>query len=146
MSDEATSEFDEGLVLDLSEIADAPEREALRAGTYDVEVVDVEYKPSKKGDPMLVWIFQTTDPELENRRFWNYTVLNNETGQRIARDSILRINPEVDLANFTPGEVASDLVGRPCRVTIKVDTYEGRKTNQVKSVLAPSGDSGDFLS
>jgi hypothetical protein len=143
MADEV--DFDGGLVLDLSEIADAPEREPLRPGTYDCEVVDVEFTSSKAGKPMLKWTFQTTDEEYNNARLWNYTTLDNEVGQRITRDSIQRINPDVDLSAVKLDELAADMVGRPCRIRVKNETYQGTKRNSVAGVLAAEGD-GDFLS
>ena len=144
MSDEATSDFEGGLVLDLSGIADAPEREALRAGTYPCELVEFELTESKKGDPMLKWVYQTTDEELENRRFWNYTLLNNEIGLRITRDHIVALNPEMDLSSFDPESDGVELIGRPCRVTVDRGTYNKKPTNNVKAVRPPS--ESDFLS
>lgn len=146
MSDDVN--FEEGLVLDLSSIADAPDREPLRPGTYDCEVVDVEFTQSKKGDPMVKWTFQTTDPEYNNTRLWNYNVVggeNSEVGQRILRDSIQRINPELDLAAVKLDELGADLIGRPCRIRVKNETYQGQKRNSVAGVLAAEGN-GDFLS
>ena len=143
MADEVN--FEEGLVLDLSGIADQPEREPLRPGTYDCEVVDVEYTQSKQGKPMLKWTFQTTDEEFNNTRLWNYTTLDNEMGQRITRDSIQRINPEVDLSAVKLDELGADMIGRPCRIRVKNETYQGQKRNSVAGVLAAEGN-GDFLS
>ena len=146
MADEV--DFDGGLVLDLSSIADAPEREPLRPGTYDCEVVDVELTDSKKGDKMVKWTFQTTDPDYNNTRLWNYTVItgeNAEMGQRILRDSIQRINTEIDLSSVNIEELGADMIGRPCRIRVKNEKYQGVTRNSVAGVLAAEGN-GDFLS
>lgn len=132
--------FDEGLVLDLNDIEDRPEFVALRPGTYDVVVEECEFTESQKGAPMLRWILRTQDEN--NRPLYYYTVLDNPVGKQRAKEAIQRIAPDMDLSQFRPATDADELVGRRARAKVQTRMYQGKRTNNVKDLLAPSGEAG----
>jgi hypothetical protein len=132
--------FDEGLVLDLTEEIDRPEIVALRPGTYDVVVEEVEFTESQKGSPMLRWVLRTQDEN--NRALYYYTVLDNPVGRQRTKEAIQRIAPDMNLQEFRPARDAEELAGRRARAKVKTRTWQGKRQNSVDDLLAPNEGNG----
>ena len=66
----------EEVTFDLGAVDEnAPDFEAVPAGTYIGVVNDLEYKPSKSGNLMLVWKLEITKGEHKGAKLFDYTVL-----------------------------------------------------------------------
>lgn len=136
-----------GLVLDLGSVDEnRPAFEAMPPGVYNAVVENVEFKESSTGNPMLSWQFTITDPEFNNRKVFNHTVLNKEAGLASLKRTLIRVLPDFPLGSFNPEQFADEgvAIGRECRVKLNVRPYNGEKRNNVTDVLAPETGS-DFL-
>lgn len=136
------------LVLNLDNVdASALEFTALPKGEYECIVEDVEFKFSKNGAPMLTWKFKVVDGEFAKRILFNHTVLNNDFGIAMLKKTIVSSGCEVDMASFNPQEFSDngDAIGLPILLKVGIQTYDGKKTNNVKDVL-PSASVGSFWS
>lgn len=139
----------DGMILDLDGVDDTmPEFEALPPGIYPVIVEDATFGDSSAGNPMLTFQFKCLDPQYQNRMFFYHTVLNKPRGIASLKRLLVRIAPEISLANFSPKKFAEDgmVLGFEARVKLRVKPYKGQKRNEVTDVLAPEAAGGDFLS
>ena len=130
----------ENMVLNLEEVdEDGPAFEALPPGIYNCVVENTEFAPSKKNNPMITWVFKVVDPEFENRLLFNHTVLNHERGRQRLKQILMRVVPEVNMAEFNPQKFCDEgvAIGYPCRVKVRIRPYQGEKRNDVTDVLAP---------
>lgn len=144
---------DEGYELGDEEfdISDAKEHvfQPLLAGTYDAEVIDIEYCLSKASQkPMLKWTFGTTvegDDGKEHVRklFMNDSVQQEQFGR--VKGHIRAVSPDYDLRHFRPATIGDDLKGSPCRLRLGVKVWNNKKQNEVKEVLPVDSFSGAFL-
>ena len=126
------------MVLDLSDTAEEPERELLKPGLYNAEVRDVQYGRSRKGNPMLTWIFAAKDQNDNEQTLFYHTVLNDERGLGRVKKTIIRLladDEEMDWAQFKPAEL-DWLQGRQCRLRVTIQNSEDYgKSNSVRDVL-----------
>lgn len=144
----SVTEFDEDtMVIDLAAVPDRAGPALLPAGTYNASVENVEYKRSQRSNnPMLEWRFRVEPQEGQERGnvlFW-HTVLNHPNGLSNLKQAVSSIAPDIDLSAFHPIDHASQLLGRECRVRVRVrKTDDGTERNEVVSVSAPAvGDDG----
>lgn len=142
-------EFADDLVLNLEGMAqeELGPRPPLPQGTYDAIVSEAIYGTSKAGRPQIHWIFRLTgdDPEVVGRVQHYYTTLDSKVGQQRYASAVTRINPEADLSELRPADTEDLTVDRPCRIRLKPDSYNGRKTNKVSDVLSPREDADTWL-
>lgn len=138
----------DNMVLNLDDVSDElPKFEAMPPGVYNVIVENVEYGPSKSsGNPMLTWQFKVIDEPYENRMLFFHTVLNKEFGVKMLKRTLVRVCPDIDLANFSPAKFAEEgeALGLPARIKVRVRPYQGEKRNDVQDVLPPQ-DADEFL-
>lgn len=142
-----------GLVFDLENVEEQT-FEVIPKGTYSAVVDAFELTESKNGNAMIAMEFSLTDPEYENRKIFDYYVLEGngaKFGLAKLKKFLVRVCPEVSLANFDPQEFSDNAtaVGRECRLSLKIQTqksgeYKGEKRNQVHDILEPDN-SGAFL-
>lgn len=148
VSDEAfkTAIFEDGgnLVVDLSGIAEA-KFEAIPKGIYDAEIDTVEFGMSNNsGAPMLTLQIAIRNSEQYNGRklytYWSFS----QKALPFTKAAILRVAPDLLTQKFSPQAVADQglLLGKPCRVRVTVEDYQGEPRSKIAQVLAPStGDS-----
>jgi hypothetical protein len=137
---------DDGMVIDLDGVDEnLPGFVALPPGIYDAVVENVEYGPSKAGNPMLTWTFTLTDPEYKNRKMFYHCTLNKEAGVASLKRTLVRVLPDHGFSAFNPKNFADEgsAIGAECRVKLNVKPYNGEKRNNVVDVLAASA--GGFL-
>lgn len=140
------------LLLNLMDVDESmPSFQALPAGIYDCEVLEVGYAPSAAGNPMITWQFQvlSEEPSLKNRRLFYHTVLNKPAGLARLKRLLVRILPEVDLASFDPDKFALEgtAIGKRCKVKISTrpdDRDKTKKRNDVVDVMA-AAETADFI-
>lgn len=144
---EILDETDDGMVMDLSDVdEDGPDFEPIPAGVVDAIVENTEYKKSQSGNPMIVWTFKVTEPDYQGRYLFYHTVLNKQFGISRLKRVLVRVAPDVEFKGFNPKQFCEEgkALGLPARLKISVGTYDGKPTNDVKDVLAPS-EGSDFL-
>jgi len=144
----------DNLVLNLDEVSeDAPTFEALPPGIYDCIVENTELGYSSNNNPMITWVFKVIHPQYDGRLLFNHTVLNNKVGQSRLKQSLVRIVPDVNLAEFSPRNFCDEgiALGLPCRVKVRIRPYRNQATgkterrNNVVDVLSPAEETGSFL-
>lgn len=137
---------DENLVLDLTDVNENAGFEAIPAGTYDAIVDSVEFGDSSAGNPMITWKFKLTEEPYGNRTVFYHTVLNTDLGKANLKKTLVRVCPDINLAEFNPGKFCNEgePLGLPCKIKLKIQLYKGEKRNQVKEVLAGEA-AGGFL-
>lgn len=117
--------------------------EAIPAGTYDAEIVDVTFQkvnkeitPWKKWDDEFKFHFKLTGGDYKNRHFWAEAEAEisdwDKCRLRLWLQEILGVNelPE----SFTISDDPADLVqysGLPCR--IRISQYESQKYNEIRN-------------
>lgn len=106
--------------------------EALEPGEYKARIFSYSLETSKTGKPMVKWIF-----ELENkRRFFNYTMLDNDIGVGIFAQTVDNGGYTGDIENFDIENFCSndEIVGNWLILVLGVqdsEVHEG-KENYVK--------------
>lgn len=138
----------ENLVLNLDDVDEkGPGFEALKPGVYDCVIENTEFGESKKGNPMITWVLKVTDPNYEGRLLFNHTTLNNNMGIARLKRILVRVVPDVDLAQFNPKAFCDngEAIGLPCRAKVSIQNYQGEKRNNVKEILPPQNNQDSFL-
>lgn len=137
---------DDGIVIDLDDVDESmPSFVALPPGIYNAVVENVEYGPSKAGNPMLTWTFTLTDEQYKNRKMFYHNTLNKEAGIAGMKRTLVRLLPGLSFSNFKPKLFADEgtAIGAECRLKLNVKPYLGEKRNNVVDVLASAA--GGFL-
>lgn len=142
-----------GLVFDLENVEEQT-FEVIPRGTYSAVVDAFELTESKNGNAMIAAEYSLIDPEYENRKIFDYYVLEGngaKFGLSKLKKFLVRVCPEVDLSSFDPQSFSDEAIaiGRECRLVLKIQTqksgeYKGEKRNQVADILAPDN-AGTFL-
>jgi hypothetical protein len=114
-------------------------------GRYKAKVTDVTAQISKSSSkPMLTVKFQVAHEGTTKTVPRNY-MLDTPEGLVYLKQAYLSIKGERLTSNVSPLELADNLIGCTCYVTLGVSTYEGRKRNDVARI--EPDDSGDeFMS
>jgi hypothetical protein len=134
--------FEDGgnLVVDLGGIAEA-KFEAIPKGIYDGEIDTVEFGMSNNsGAPMLTLQIAITNSEQYNGRKL-YTYLSfSQKALPFTKATIQRMAPELLSGKFSPQAVADQgmLLGKPVRIRVAVEDYQGEPRSKISQVLAPS--------
>lgn len=126
-------------IIDLTNIPENPRHEIIPAGTYDATVESVDMETSRNsGTLMLTWRFKI---ETSTKIVYYHTTLTGN-GLMMLKRVLTQLAPcaneTVDLANFKPNNAALQFVGCPCRVKVRVETYQGEQRNKVSEVMAPA--------
>lgn len=139
--DYAKAVFEDGgsLVIDLSNI-EGLKFEAIPKGIYPAVVDQCEYKMSKSsGHPMLEFIFEISEGEYNGRKLYFYASFSPKALSG-TKTSLQRIEPTIFNGPFKPKEVAESgqLLGKPVRLKIKHQEYNGEMQAAIQQILAPS--------
>jgi len=127
--------------VDLSDVSEDAVFEAIPAGTYPMEILEAEYGASQAGNPMITWQLGITDGEYANRRIFYHTVMNNDFGLARLKRLLVRLAPDLDLANFNPKRDLAKLAGRQGQVVLRVRRRDGEPRSEVRDILPAEGDS-----
>lgn len=143
------TEMGEGFTFDMNTVVeDEGGLEPMPQGTYNCTIEEAEYKLSaSSGQPM--WSLKLAVSEGEwaekNRKLFTFVSFKPDQLGR-AKALIAKFASDlISLPNFNPKTIADEgvLVGRPIRVKVKIGSYEGKKRNEVKEILAPGvGEAG----
>jgi len=135
--------FEEGgnLVVDLTGIQEA-KFEAIPKGIYDGEIDSCEFGMSNNsGAPMFTLQIAVTNNEAYNgRKLFTYLSFSQKA-LPFTKATIGRIAPELLTAKFNPQAVADQglLLGKPVRMRVQVEEYQGEPRSKISQLLAPAG-------
>ena len=143
VSDDAykSSVFEDGgnLVVDLRGIEEA-KFEAIPKGIYPAEVDSCEYGLSNNsGAPMFTVICMITEGAYEGRKLYTYLSFSQKA-LPYTKATIQRFAPELLIGSFKPEQIAAEgrLLGKPCRIRVALEDYQGEPRSKIAQVLAPS--------
>lgn len=109
---------------------------AIEPGTYKAKIVEVTFKTSKAGNPMIV-VGMDVDVNGKNRRRSSHLVITGETA--FGFEQLLRATHFDDVANSlkTGGKEfdTDQLIGQELQVVVESDSYNGQLTDKIKSFL-----------
>ena len=134
--------FEDGgnFVVDLTGIAEA-KFEAIPKGIYDGEIDTVEFGMSNNsGAPMLTLQIAITNNETyQGRKLYTYWSFSQKA-LPFTKAAIGRVAPELLQGKFVPQNIADQglLLGKPCRVRVAVEDYQGEPRSKISQVLAPA--------
>lgn len=140
-----------GMSVDLSGTDENAQVEAMPRGIYPVVLDQLDYGQSQRsGNNMWTWIWEVSDGEYAGRKLWLHTTFTEAGLPRVKR-TLARIKTddgyEAQLltSRFNPENVANEgrLLGARCRLRVDIRVYQGRKTNNVRDVLAVTGEGSD---
>lgn len=139
----AFEDNEDGLVVRMGEI-EGQKFEVLPKGTYNGIIADAEYQLSRSsGKPMWNLQIAVTDSEYENRRLFTFLSFS-EKALPGTKTALSIIHPELSESTFKVNdpEVVAQLVGRPVKVKVDIEAYEGNDQNRIKRWLVPEGADG----
>jgi hypothetical protein len=137
--------FEEGgnLVIDLENIAEA-KFEVIPKGIYSAEIDSVEFGLSNNsGAPMFTLQLLITEGDFQGRKLFTYLSFGQKA-LPYTKATISKIAPELLVGPFKPQEIADEgqLLGKPCRIRVAVEDYNGEPRSRVGQILAATtGDS-----
>lgn len=135
----AESVFEEGgqLVVNLDGVAEQS-FELIPKGIYNAIVESCEYKISNNsGKPMFEFQFAIDGGDFAGRKLYYYASFS-EKALSGTKTALLRIDPTIFSGPFKPQQIAEEghLLGKPLRVKIKHEEYNGEPQARVQAVLA----------
>lgn len=147
VEEEETVQFEEGdgVVVDMSEVNEEGNFEAIPRGIYEAEIDTLEYGRSKSSNnPMWTIRWNIVNGEFANRKLFYHAVFS-EGGMPRVKKMLARIASDGDYAKellsskWSPEAVASEgrLIGARARIRVDVKPYEGKPSNNVRDVLEP---------
>ena len=125
-------EINLGKTFDDAEKEAAEMRNPVPAGIYTLKVVDMEMRPSKKGDQYISWKLEVfgsmTNPALNGKKIFHNTPAGG-TGIGFLLDFIKACGKRWEGVTFNP----SMLLGSTLTANVSVKTYQGKESNEIKS-------------
>lgn len=126
-------------VVDFSQVEERSE-DPIPMGQYLIEVVGAELGKTKEGKPFMQLKFKVADGDLADRTFTDRMYLNEEALWR-AKKGLRAFGFDVESKlDFTA--VTTEILGRQCEVTTKVDTLplDKKKVARVSRYIPPGGE------
>lgn len=128
--------------------------EPLPETTLEAIIETVQVRDSKSSDnDYLSWEFRIVEDDYEDRRCWDNTSLSERSlgflKERLVELGAIDPDDEIDLEwddsvdiqqREGPELTFPEVIGLPCRVTIKHETYNNRIQNRVVSVEGSGGE------
>ncbi len=123
--------FEDGgnLVVDLGGIAEAKFEDTVEFGMSN-----------NSGAPMLtLQIAIQNSEQYQGRKLYTYWSFSQKA-LPFTKAAIMRVAPELLTQKFSPQAVADQglLLGKPCRIRVAVEDYQGEPRSKISQVLAPS--------
>jgi hypothetical protein len=148
MSDtfEGFEDGDSSLIIDMDSVKEQS-FEAVPRGTYNAEFDTMELAKSKSsGQPMWKGQIRITDGPYVGRKLF-YFLSFSEKALPGTKSQLAKISPDIVSGSMNIKALADQqvLVGKPCRVKIDIEKYDGNDTNRIKGFLAPAGGSDGFF-
>lgn len=102
-------------------------------GNYRAKVAEVTQKPTKAGDPMVVWIFEIVDhPKYSGQQFYYNSVLTEKALWNFrATLEALKVKVKDETMNIP----LPKLVGRTAGIQLVDDEYEGKLKSAINDVF-----------
>lgn len=139
--------------LDFNEMAriDDESKQPAPAGRYTIAVEKGEWKTAKKsGAPMVQLLLRVDEGPFKGKPVFNYLTFDTSNAPAIgmARNFLNMCGLDFgDWANLNDQQRIDSLIGKRLEVDLKVDEWEGRKSNKItklhRGVTGP-GSSGGF--
>lgn len=132
--------FEEGgsLVVDMSNVMEA-KFENIPKGTYNAEIDAVEFGTSENsGAPMWTITCKVTDEAYAGRKLMTYASFSRKA-LPFTKATLMRIDSEMFTGQFSPEDIAAkgELLGKPIRISVKLEEYNGEKRSRIAGILAP---------
>lgn len=128
----------------LKAASEAPGFSALPPGEYDCVVDSANVKQVSDGAKSAIAAqFKVENGPYQGQSCFNQFTLSPENPNALAfffrHMGAMGLDKDYFAANPQLERVASDLVGRRCRVRVSIRQWQGQDRNQVDAVLPPSG-------
>jgi hypothetical protein len=108
--------------------------EPLENGTYNATIFNAEVKDSKDGKPYINWDLIVQDEPYVGRHQWFMTSLQTQALWKL-KQMLLRLGvPAESLAGVFDLDL-EPLFGKPCRVVIEQESYQGQMRSRVVDLL-----------
>ena len=143
----AVFEGGSGLVVDLSGI-EAMSFEAVPKGIYAATIEECNFEISKNsGAPMFSMVIRIDGGDYDGRTHYYYTSFSPKALPS-TKTTLLRIDPTLFAGQFEPQKVAEEgtLLGKPVRIKIGHEDYQGENRSRIQGILAPAADGGQGAS
>ena len=95
---------------------------------------------NSKGTPMWSLVLEVRDGEYAGRKLYYHLVMAGK-GLPFTKRTLSRIAPELLETAFDPedADVIASILGRDVRAKVRLGTYDGEKTNNVRELYADAG-------
>jgi hypothetical protein len=117
-----------------------PKSSNLPPGEYPVTIVAASTGVSRAGADMIKLTLNAEGPNGENAKFFDHLVADPACAWK--NDAFRQALGHEVVPGETVELIADELVGQTLRARLKVDEFNGRKTNKVAAWLAPVVDRG----
>lgn len=110
-------------------------------GTYDVRVAEATAKTTGAGKDMIVVKYEIIGGPHGGRKVPNNFVISPENANALGfffrHMQAMGLDAAYFSQNPSPQQVATDLVGKTCRIEVGTRVWNGEEREDVKKVLAP---------
>ena len=130
---------DQGFLVDFTGTS-VGEFEPLPEGIYDATVFNAEVKTSQKGTKYVAWEFKVTQKGSEGRRAWLNNSLQDQAKWTVMRTLVALGEPIENMKDKQFRLNFKQYFGRPCRLVVSQEEYQGEPRQRVLRVLPPGGD------
>jgi len=117
--------------------------EPLPEGIYDAVVFTAEVKTSAKGTKYVAWEFKVTQKGSEGRKAWLNNSLQEQALWTVMRTLAALGEPVENMKDKKFRINLKQYFGKPCRLAISQEEYQGEPRQRVLRVLPPGGDEED---
>ncbi len=133
--------FEDGgsLMIDMTNIEETS-FENVPKGIYNAEVDQCTFEISKNsGQPMLSWVFAISEGEYAGRKLFFYTSFSAKALSS-TKSNLMKIAPDLFAGQFNPQVIADQglALGKPVRIKVTHQLYEGEQRARVQSILPPA--------
>ena len=135
---------DQGFLVDFGGVRTG-EFEPLPEGVYSAVVFNGEVKTSQKGTKYVAWEFKVTQDGFENRKAWLNNSLQPQALWTVMRTLVALGEPLENIQDKKFRIVLKKYFGRPCRIVVSQEEYEGEQRQKVLRVLAPGDDEAEEI-
>lgn len=119
--------------------------ELLDAGLYEGKIAATEVKPGQNA-PYINWTIEVPRPSGNGvAKVWLVTSLSPGAAWKL-RETLVALGEDAEsLKGSDVGVDIAQYVGRPCRVLVSQETYQGRLQNRAESLYASEAPAGPTI-
>ena len=115
------------------DLTDVEQQGLVPEGSYAAKCINVEQSVSKGGNPMFVWDFELTDGPGSGRVLKVFTAITPAAMWKVAETVIaLGVGQSGSVVKFK----RSDVIDKPCGVTVADTEYNGTVRSQIQRVMS----------